>query len=320
MSIRITAVILGTLVCTACNKPVQKEYDSSLIDKQKVNHALGNNISKILLDHIYVVVDSATYSSITSNNHFKTRYAALDTGLPDFTPVVTNSSTCYLRGHQHSIEILGPSNTYNEPVGKSGIGFSLKNKGEHFHLGITPKLTTHKDTVLHASETVKMTLGAQNPTWFKAFYTPSLGTALHTWYGFYNPAFLDELHGTTNDAYTREAYLSKAYAEDKLFNSIESIRLSCTAKDFQRIAQELGYLKCTLTKNDGETYTIKSGDIQIILEFSKQINYSRITQIKCTLNKEDHSLHQLGNLTIKNQGKRSTWDFNALHTSILKQP
>lgn len=318
MSIRITAIILGTLLCIACNQSVRKEYNSSLIDKQKVDEALGNDISKIVLDHLYVVVDSATYASFTSNNHIKNTYASLDTGLPNFAPVLTNSSTCYLRGHKHSIEILGPSNTYNEPVGKSGIGFSIKNKEEHFHLGIEPKLTVLKDTILQATETVTMPLGTQEHTWFKAFYTPSLGTALHTWYGFYNPDFLDELHGTANDTYTREAFLANTYADDKLFKSIESIHLSCTASDFQRIAQELGYLRCTLTKNDGETYTIRSGDIDVILKFSKQINYSRITRITCTLNEEDHSLHLLGNLTIKNQGKRSIWDFNELHKSIHK--
>ncbi|WP_299684828.1 DUF5829 family protein [uncultured Dokdonia sp.] len=309
----IISIIIISICFISCEEQIHKQYDSSLIDHEKLDITFGKEVSNVLLDHLYVVVDSATYSHLTKDSHWKSTYAALDTGLPDFTPVVKNSSTCYLRGHQHSIEILGPDNVYNEPVGKSGIGFSLKNKDEHFHLGVEPKLRESKDSLLYATETIKMPLDGQEHTWFKAFYTPSRGTALHTWYAFYNPDFLEELSEEEHIEYSREAFLASSYADDKLFQGIKTLLLTCTPNDFKRIAQELGYLQCRLIAQDGDRYTIKSGDINIVIEPSNEIKYSRITQIICHLNNADDSVSHLGNLTITNKGKISTWDFNQLH-------
>jgi len=315
MIIRVINIIIF-IFCVSCDHKAQKQYDPSLIDHEKLDITFGKEVSKILLDHLYVVVDSTTYKSLTKDSHWKDTYAALDAGLPDFAPIVKSSSTCYLRGHKHSIEILGPNNTYNEPVGKSGIGFSLKNKGEHFHLGVEPKLRTFKDSLLNATETVKIPLKGEEYAWFKAFYTPSPGTALHTWYSFYNPSFLDPLNGKKHSSYSRETFLESTYEDHKLFHSIKTIQLSCTINDFRRIAQELGYLECELLAKDGEIYTIKSGDIKIMIEHSSNIKYSRITQITCNLNKVDESINQLGNLTITNTGKISIWDFEKLHKTI----
>lgn len=313
MIIRTIYIIIIFIFCMSCQNQGQKKYDSSIIDHEKLDLTFGKEVSKVLFDHLYVVVDSATYKSVITNTHWKNTYATLDAGLPDFAPIVNSSSTCYLRGYQHSIEILGPNNTYNESVGKSGIGFSLKNKDEHFHLGMTPKLNVFKDSLLYATETVKMLLEGQEYTWFKAFYTPSRGTALHTWYAFYNPNFLEELQQEKHTEYSREAFLSSSYSNSKLFNSIKTVKLICTPNDFWRIAQELGYLQCRLIVQEGEVYTIKSGDIDIVIESSNEITYSRITQITCHLNKVDDSVNHLGNLTITNKGKTSIWNFNQLH-------
>jgi len=100
---------------------------SPIIDKQQISEHFDKDISKLLLDHLYVVVDSVTYARLTKDNQWQNNYADLDLGLPDFAPINDHSSTCYIRGHQHYIEILSPKNKYNEPIGKSGIGFSLQN-------------------------------------------------------------------------------------------------------------------------------------------------------------------------------------------------
>ena len=158
-----------------------------------------------------------------------------------------------------------------------------------------------------------MPLHGTEHTWFKTFYTPFAGTALHTYYGFYDPAFLDNLKGKKHSKYSREAFLETAYEDHKLFNSVDAIRLSCTPTDFERIAQELVHLKCKLIGQNGNVYTISSGDIEIHIQQSNEIEYSRITQITCNLNTKDNSISQLGNVTITNQDKISVWDFEQLH-------
>jgi len=301
------------MLLSSCNKEQADPYHADVIKREEIHRAFGTDVSRVLFDHLYVVVDSATYSKVTSDTQWHHTYASIDSGLPDFAPLSKDAATCYLRGHQHSIEILGPNNTYGEPVGKSGIGFSLNNKGEDYHLGATPKLRALKDSLLTASETVQMEVHGQDHTWFKAFYTPSPGTALHTWYAFYNPDFLHQLSGKKHESYSREVFLESSYEDHKLFNSISEIHLKCTLQDFNRIAQELGYLKSEILDKEGGLYTIKSGDISIVLEPSGDISYSRITTLTCELNKADTSVNQLGNITITNNGKVSTWDFNQLH-------
>ena len=113
----------------------------------------------MLFSHLYVVLDSLSYSEFTNSPEWTDAYANLDVGLPHFNPIDKNATSCYLRGHRHYIEILGPDNTYNEPVGKSGIGFSLENDEGHFHLGVTPKLKKEDNRFLSLSDTVSMPLG-----------------------------------------------------------------------------------------------------------------------------------------------------------------
>ncbi len=306
------------MIIVSCQKQKQDSDLPSMIDREKINASFNKDISKVLLDHLYVVVDSLTYDRFTKNNQWMTKYASLDIGLPNFAPVNNHSSTCYLRGHQHYIEILGPKNKYKEPVGKSGIGFSLKNKGEHFHLGVVPRTKATKDSLLlYATETVHMDLGQHKQTWFKAFYTPSPGTALHTWYAFYNPTFLDTLYKKHHAQYSRKAFLKSSYEKTKLFNGIDEIYLTCIPKDYIRIAKELGFLKCRLLKKNGKTLTFQGGDITIHLKPSENAEYSRITRIICQLNTNDRSITHLGNLTITNQGTESIWDFDQLHKTNL---
>ncbi len=308
----ILSILCYTFIIS-CHKQTRVPEEPSVIDREKIDAVFRKDVSKVLLDHLYVVVDSITYARLTKDNKWKDMYASLDLGLPDFAPVDNCATTCYLRGHQHYIEILGPKNKYNEPIGKSGIGFSLKNNHEHFHLGVKPKLKAAKDSFLYATETVNMPIGDNENLWFKAFYTPSPGTALHTWYGFYNPAFLDSLYKKNHTSYEREAFLKPTYADQKLFNGIKEIHLNCTINDYRRIVQELRYLGCKLLDRNGDTLTIAGGDVKINIAPSSKIEYSKITKIVCRLNNKDHSITQLGNITITNQGTKSIWDFEELH-------
>ncbi len=315
MLFRSIIAILICIVLISCKEEVAEENESFLIEREKIDTAFGYGISGVLFDHLYIVVDSLTYAGLTQNRIWQNGYATLDTGLPHFESLLENTTTCYLRGHKHYIEILGPNNVYNEPVGKSGLGFMLNNKGEHFHPKVKPKMKTSKDSFLYASETVQMPVGDSKETWFKAFYTPSPGTALHTWYGFYNPAFLNSLGSQEYNSYVREDYLEKTYNNDKLFQGINAIELNCTLNDYLRIGQELGNLKCKLLEKDGTTMTIAGGDIAITISLSDDIEYSRITKIYCQLNQTDDSVTHLGNLIIENQGVESIWNLNKLHNT-----
>ncbi len=310
-------LITVLLLLTSCQGKVKKGYDSSVIDKKKIDEVFGHDVSQVLFDHLYIVLDSVTYTQLRQHDFLKETYATLDDGLPDFKAIDDNATACYLRGHEHFIELLGPENEYNEPVGKSGIGFALRNRGEHFHLGVTPKLKETNTPYLSLSESVNIPIQKEETTWFKAFYSPNSGTALHTWYAFYNPSFLDSLHQSEHKEYTRAAFLKESYSKKQLFEGIRSIAMTCTLKDYERIAQEMRQLGCKLIKKEGDSLTIASGDVSITITPSRTIEFSRITEIGCRLNSIDTSTTKLGNLTITNTGTQSIWNLKNLYKDNL---
>ncbi|QLG44920.1 DUF5829 family protein [Costertonia aggregata] len=313
MNLQRLRYLVVLLMLTSCKEKVRQGYDASVIDREKIDKVFGHDVSQVLFDHLYIVLDSVTYDQLTQHDVLKDTYASLDNGLPDFKAVDESMTSCYMRGHEHYIELLGPNNEYNEPVGKSGIGFALRNKGEHFHLGVNPKLKQSGTPYLSVSETVEMPLGEEKATWFKAFYSPNSGTALHTWYAFYNPAFLDSLHRSEHQEYTREAFLKDSYSKKQLFEGINSINMICTPKDYERIVQEMRQLGCRLISKEGKTLTIASGDVSIAITPSARLEFSRITHIACGLNAMDTSTTTLGNLTITNTGTQSIWNLENLY-------
>ncbi|NAS10639.1 DUF5829 family protein [Poritiphilus flavus] len=305
----LVAFLTGLVSCQENNPSVT----STKIDHAKIDALFGKNVSEVLFDHLYVVLDSSSYADLTQNTSWKNSYAFIDKGLPDFDVIDDQSTSCYLRGHRHYIEILGPHNEYKEPVGKSGIGFSLRNKGEHFHLGVKPRLKQAGSSYLSNSEVVDMPIGNQEATWFKAFYSPSAGSWLDTWYAFYNPAFLDSLYHKEHPDYSREDFLQQSYSKDRLFEGIREISLSCTPEDYKRIGQELRFLGCRLLEKKGDRLSIGSGDITINISPSNTVEFSRITRIHCGINAEDFSVIKLGNITITNRGKESIWNLENLY-------
>ncbi len=313
MKVRSTIFLIAITGLISCHEKTVQKNEPSIIDRQKIDKVFGNDVSQVLFDHLYVVLDSVSYAEFLGNGSWKSTYAAIDKGLPDFKYIDDTTSSCYLRGHEHFIELLGPNNAHQEPVGKSGIGFSLRNKGEHFHLGVVPKLKQAETPYLSLSETVAMPLEEKRTTWFKAFYSPSTGTALHTWYAFYNPVFLDSLNDNKHQEYSREAFLKQLYSKERLFKGVRSITMSCTIKDYKRIVEEMRQLGRRLIRKEENTLTIASGDVSITIIPSDTIAFSHITQIQCALNHTDESVTKLGNLTITNSGTKSIWDLEELY-------
>lgn len=309
MSIRYYIIFAALFL--SCGEPEKKPIETQ-VDRNKIDALFGKDVSQLNFDHLYVVLDSSSYERLTRDSLWRTSYAAIDKGLPHFEPIDENSTSGYLRGHRHYIEILGPDNAYGEPVGKSGIGFLLDNGEEHFHLGVEPRLKTKEHPVLNGSETVDVALRGQNETWFKAFYTKGPKTKLPTWYAFYNPVFLDSLYKKEHSQYSREAFLRKGYAKERLFNGIASIEMVCTPQDYSRIGQEMRHLGCKLLEKKGKQLVVQSGDVILKIRPSTVIAHSRIERIRCHLNAPDTSNTRMGNLTIANRGRTSVWEFDGI--------
>lgn len=290
-----------------CKDPY-KGSDEMLIDKTKIDRVFNNVDNKVLLSHMYVVLDSSTYNSILQNTFLDQEYAGIDNGLPDFTPADKNSKSVYVRGKNSYLEILGPNNKFNEGIGRNGIGFSLNNNNG-FSLDNKPSLKKSETKFLKGVDTVSFTLNNEKTVWFKAFYTYGIDTNLHTWYSYYNPSFITALHGEQEERYTEAAYLKTAYSPNKLFKDITAIEIHCTRADHFRIASELELLGCTSVKKHNDDLLFIIDDLKLSVCLRENIEKSKITIIAGTLNKPDNRTIHCKNITIENRGYNTIWRF-----------
>lgn len=305
---RRTLICLVTvLLFIACNE--KKSAGDSLIEKSKIQTAFNKNPNKVLLDHFYVVLDSVSFEKLRKDPFMKQSYASVDAGMPDFHKVHDSSSVFYLRGKSHYIEILGPDNPFNEPVGQIGIGFSMAGD-KHFPISGAPQLKEKKTKFLQGSSVAKYTLNNKEIDWYKAFYTYGMETNLATWYAHYNPSFLQHLGIKADETYSREDFLKNTYAPNKLFEDITAITLACNPADHFRIARELELLGCPLVNKPGADPIFEAGDIYLRLVRRKDKERSSLLQVETSLNHKSNKILELGAITIKNKEKKSLWIFN----------
>jgi hypothetical protein len=117
-------------------------HPQHLVDKlpTKTNEELDAEIARekasvasapvVKFNHLYIVLDQATFESIRQSEFVTHQLAASDQGFPKFEPVDDQCQAIYLRGQDTYLELFGPQNKFNEPVGKIGLGWSVESVGE----------------------------------------------------------------------------------------------------------------------------------------------------------------------------------------------
>lgn len=308
MNLKYMQVIFLAIVFLVGCKKEKKLPDDLLIDKDKIQAMFSKNPNNVLFNHFYVVLDSSTYAQFRSNEFLNESYAGLDSGMPDFNKINDTVSNIYLRGETHYLEILGPNNSFKEPVGQIGIGFSLGEQ-QPFSLNKSPEFIEEGTKFLRAWDTASFTIKDKRQIWYKAFYTFGMKTNLYTWYSYYNPKFLEAIDGEGREVYAREDFLKNAYVPEKLFKNVVSMTLGCNLADHYRISKELELLGCTLEKKEGDDVIFKAGDIYIKLILTRNKGKSQLLQMETTLNREDNRTLEIGNITIKTKDKKSLWIF-----------
>lgn len=84
------------------------------------------------LNHIYVVLDAATYAAFRDSREVADLLGRSDGGLPDYAPPASGADRIFFRGRQTYLELFAPGNRFGEPVGKVGValGYDLPGRFE----------------------------------------------------------------------------------------------------------------------------------------------------------------------------------------------
>ena len=146
------------------------------------------------LNHVYVVLDQATFDAIRTSAPLAALLGASDTGLPTFSPPADDTDRFFLRGRQTYLEFFAPANRFKEPVGKVGIGIAADdaNGFRRIEAGWRRACAAHL-----ARETVNWTQVMPAAPWYDVLYCKTDGDAAapSIWAMLYRPEFGQWLTG-----------------------------------------------------------------------------------------------------------------------------
>lgn len=77
------------------------------------------------LNHVYVVLDEATFAAIRESRELLGLLGRSDGGLPDYAPPPPATDRIFFRGRQTYLELFAPNNRFREPVGKVGLALGF---------------------------------------------------------------------------------------------------------------------------------------------------------------------------------------------------
>lgn len=73
------------------------------------------------LNHVYVVLDAATFAAVRDSLPLSRLLGRADGGLPDYAPPGPDADRVFFRGRETYLELFAPENRFGEPVGKVGV-------------------------------------------------------------------------------------------------------------------------------------------------------------------------------------------------------
>lgn len=127
---RMIKVALGALLCVAWatgTAVLAKTALQSPLASSGANDAdkLAGAPHPPALNHVYVVLDAATFAAIRESRELLDLLGPSDGGLPNYAPPPPDADRIFFRGRQTYLELFAPNNRFREPVGKVGLALGF---------------------------------------------------------------------------------------------------------------------------------------------------------------------------------------------------
>ncbi|OPC65419.1 hypothetical protein BAY13_19155 [Elizabethkingia bruuniana] len=255
----------------------------------------NSDLKDLKINHIYVVVDSATFNALKQSNELNT-LANQDKGLPNFLPVDNSATTIYMRFKSTYLEIMGPENRFKEKIGSIGIGFSWDTFNSTLDT-VQKSIQKSKDLKFQKSE-ANWPFGGKEILWYTFFYSDLKGS-IATWYAIYNPVFLNYLFNINYSDFKREDFLKKVFDQNKKIIDLSGIVINANANDFYKMIKEFKALNLKIEKQKPGLVIYKLDSVTIELKLTERRN-SMIKELRFISKGETRLNINLGNIHIKN--------------------
>ncbi|RXZ64332.1 DUF5829 family protein [Pelagerythrobacter rhizovicinus] len=156
------------------------------------------------LNHVYVVLDAATYAAMRDSRALLEPLGRPDGGLPDYAPPRPDADRIFFRGRQTYLEFFAPDNRFKEPVGKVGLALGHDDADDFDTLE-----TVWARTCGEQKRRTRVEWRRTRPPvpWYDALQCDGTagGSNLAVWAMAYRPEFLRWQSGTTSDPSSRTA-------------------------------------------------------------------------------------------------------------------
>ena len=287
-------LLLFSTLLLSCDSNDQTKYDRPFV----------------YLNHIYVTVDSSTYSDIFNSDYIAKKFANITTKTIKADSNESWTGT-YIFGQNTYIEIFNSGNEIN--LGHSGIAFGTEICGGVDSLY---KSSTDSQRKYLMKELRHLRTEAGEIPWFYHLYSTKEDShsILSSWVMEYLPEYvkykLPEIESESIDI-TRQLYNHKSYNKDLLFKDIIEVELALNEFDRKKLYEELTLYGYNVEQVDDKL--IGKGPNIIIIILDESSEKSGICRIKFMLNNNKYSEQTIdfGNKAklILNPDKTAEWHF-----------
>ncbi|MCU1277933.1 MAG: hypothetical protein JWM53_1479 [bacterium] len=187
---------------------------------------LATALPAVGLNHIYVVLDQATYDALVNSDFVMDELASSDGGINHPTRPGPGSRSVYLRGRNTYIELLAPRNPTAAPVDSCGLALSPDEDGALDTL----ERSLRRVAPQTRRRVVTLDVGEHPIPWYDvlAVDVPA-EPRLSWWLSQYHPEFVKQvLHATSVD---RRTYLSRLFRPEGLLEDVVEVTLALTASE-----------------------------------------------------------------------------------------
>jgi hypothetical protein len=203
-------------------------------------------IPPVLLNHLYVVVDSETIADIVASPLITQELGSFQTR----TTTANGGETWtghYLRGQNTYIELFGPGGFGGTRPGMAGIGFGVEESGG---VAVLSAAFSARGIAFDTSTRVRLVDGHEIP-WFFVGALPGSDSAtpmFSTWVMEYHSAWAVRQAATDSASpsdITRRRFLQPFYDRNRLLSDVVGATVAVPPSELSKIADELevfGYL------------------------------------------------------------------------------
>jgi hypothetical protein len=267
----------------------------------------------IKFNHLYIVLSHADFEAVRTSDFLLNQFAASDQGFPRFLPADDRSQSICLRGRDTYIELFGPDNKIDEPVGKIGVGWSVEKVGE---LDVVQNLLDQNSLVGFTRVLNQWHFDREGAAvnWYHSLSRDqsSPGDAVW-WFSETHIDFIPALY--PNDLgdrgrISRRDFLESRFDAKRLLKNVTNITIELPLEAARNLRSDLESLGWNIEEFDSRTWILKSSDFRLMVMVQPDGSQVKINRIGFEINPGVNAPNQqpVGNrIEVSFDGKQSGW-------------